>query len=218
MLLVSFTLKFILKFVKALLGARAKRIYCYFIIVTYIMCPYVRMVTIKALLVFSSYSLDLFLFWDTKTYEVNILSLLKCSVYGLCLVLKSLPSAIYTNILLHLDIFYNIISSKIYFISNIISSKVIGFLVSISIGFFKQLVYLLSIILYLLNENFICLGKYYRVFIFLLLFILFLVVEFQKNFFFLKKRIILSKKKINYSFVYQSSFTKFYNMFKVRLF
>lgn len=147
-----------------------------------------------------------------------MLSLFKRSVYGLYLVLKSLPSAIYTTTLLHLDIFYNIISSKIYFISNIISSKVIGFLVSISISFFKQLVYLLSIILYLLNENFICLGKYYRVFIFLLLFILFLVVEFQKNFFFLKKRIILSKKKINYSFVYQSSFTKFYNMFKVRLF
>ena len=42
------------------------------------MCPYVRTVTIKTLLTFSSSTLDLLLCWDTKIYEINIIILLKC--------------------------------------------------------------------------------------------------------------------------------------------
>ena len=80
---VSVTLKFLLKFVKALVGAGAKHTHFYFIIVTYFMCPYTRAVTIKALLELSFYSLDLFLFWDTKTHKVSILTLFKCSFYNL---------------------------------------------------------------------------------------------------------------------------------------
>ena len=179
------------------------------------MCPFIRRMVVEYLLLFYMEFFDFLLLTDFKSYLYSLLSELVLIFYSFCSSIKLFGIKLIDVFIIHYFSFTRFIFSSLNLFINDLTNLILNHYFLICT---KQLFLILYKIKYVMLSNLSCFNKYYHIFVFLVLFFIFLTVELYKNFFFLKKKIIISQKKLKFVYIYSSPITLFYNNFKNKLF
>ena len=179
------------------------------------MCHYIRRIICEYSLFLFVWLSDLIVFNDSPINIFKSTRQFIGYIYLFCLGLKVNIIFVLENLVRHCLILsayiFKLLVNLNYYMLSIVENSTL-------LSLFKQISIIANKIVHVFLSNISCLRKYYNTIVFMVLCLVFILIELQKNIFFLKKKIIVARKYTKLTFVYSRTLYSFFNNVKSKLF